>query len=106
MTDKMSENTIDAALLVVGEDGTVCILAMPEKMRGKKFESVGYDDEGFYLVASDGERYEVSGGMTVEDYEQSYSAGPFMLRGFIDGEIQGEEYQVDITPRSVMGFGA
>jgi hypothetical protein len=76
-------------------------------MRGTKFDNVGFDDEGFFLTSSDGAKYIIPEGMTADDYEYSYSAGPFMLREFVNGEIQSDEYQVDALPRSVgMNFGA
>lgn len=102
-----SEKVLDAALVVISKDATVCILDLPEQMRGTKFDNVGFDDEGFYLTTSEGEKYIIPDGMTAEDYEYSYSAGPFMLREFVNGEIQSDEYQVDALPLSLgMSFGA
>ncbi|WP_315922600.1 hypothetical protein [Mesorhizobium sp. SP-1A] len=107
MTQNASENILDAALVVIGKDATVCILDLPERLRGTKFENVGFDDDGFFLTSTDGDRYGVKDGMSAEDYEQSCSTGPFMLREFVGGEIQAEEYQVDALPRTLgMSFGA
>jgi hypothetical protein len=107
MSIDTSENVLDAALVVMSKDATVCIIDLPEQMRGTKFDNVGFDDEGFFLTSSDGAKYIIPEGMTADDYEYSYSAGPFMLREFVNGEIQSDEYQVDALPRSVgMNFGA
>jgi len=105
----MNNNTskmVDCAIVVIGRGGTSCILNLPEDMRDVKFQSVGFD-EGFYLMSSDGDRYDVDNCMSADDYEHSCSIGPFMLRSFIEGELQEDEYQVDATPRTLgMGFGA
>lgn len=107
MNQMSSEHTLEAALVLIGKDATVCVLDLPESLREMKFENVGFDDDGFFLTSTEGDRYGIKGGMTPEDYDQSIEVGPFVVRSFQDGEFQADEYEVQILPRVLgLSFGA
>lgn len=99
MTQIANDNDLEAAIVIIGSDATVCILNLPERLREIKFEDVGFDDDGFFLSTKNGEKYCIPEGMTAEDYDQSLEGGPFVLRSFQDGEIQLDEYEVNKLPR-------